>query len=540
MLFRPTVNMQLTIGNGVFYFTEHPSAKGMPYGQTGRRGTVYQVQDQTGKKHALKIFTKAFRSAHNARNAIQLEKFSTIPGLQVCKRIVLTPQNYNALLNQYTELEHAVIMPWINGQTWHDVLLSRQAISGNLSLELARGLSNVLARMGKNNIAHCDLSGPNILLPGLLTGQPSNIELVDVEEMFAPGLSKPDKLPGGSDGYGHRSGKQGYWSADADRFSGALLLAEILGWCDNRVRNISTPEHYFDTSELQTNCDRYQILLQVLGVRYGEKIADLFTAAWFSQNLSDCPKFSDWENAISSILSTHQNIPIIPHQESIAGKSKITLPTFKPDYVPIQPPKDNLATQYKKSNPIAQPKYRNLPTHQVAKQKKDISWGTIFFGIAVTISLFVILGGGAFTFWNYRENNIQEQNLIINLNDFYNGRILPVYNKNGSHIGQIETDYGYFYGSGEKAQDPNMLATVRISLLLNSGQSSYISFATGEDSLFGSEKQTIPEVGKTYIAMTNNYRLKATVTNCSAVQNWDNEVPRPFQDLVINISIENR
>lgn len=48
MPFRPKTNTTININQSTYTFTEHPAAKGMPYGQTGRRATVYQVQDTAG------------------------------------------------------------------------------------------------------------------------------------------------------------------------------------------------------------------------------------------------------------------------------------------------------------------------------------------------------------------------------------------------------------------------------------------------------------------------------------------------------------
>ena len=45
----------------------------MPYGQTGRRATVYQVIDDDGMKFALKVFTNAFRSQRIADAAARLK-----------------------------------------------------------------------------------------------------------------------------------------------------------------------------------------------------------------------------------------------------------------------------------------------------------------------------------------------------------------------------------------------------------------------------------------------------------------------------------
>lgn len=297
MPFRPTINTQIAISGTSYRFTEHPSAKGMPYGQTGRRATVYQVQDEQGAFHALKVFTKAFRVAHNATGAQKLQAYATLPGLQVCARQVITRQNNPTLLEQHPDLEYAVLMPWVQGLTWQEIMLARQPLTQEQSLSLAREFVRILATMEQQHLAHCDLSGPNLLidLPALSGG--GGVALVDVEDLYAPELEQPEKLPGGSSGYAHKTAAQGLWNAEADRFAGAVLLAEMLTWHDERVRRVAAGEQYFDAGELQTPCDRYQLLQGVLQKSFGAP-ADLLARAWYSESLAKAPTLADWEQVI--------------------------------------------------------------------------------------------------------------------------------------------------------------------------------------------------------------------------------------------------
>jgi len=307
MSFRPTIHSKITITAGDYSFTEHPAAKGMPYGQTGRRATVYQVQDARGSFHALKVFTNAFRTAQTESGARRIAAFANLPGLQVCSRTVLTRQNVVSLLGQYPDLEYAVLMPWVQGQTWQEILLARQPLTAEQSLALARSFASILATMEQNGIAHCDLSGPNVLVAG------ATVALVDVEDLYAPGLEQPAKLPGGSAGYGHKTAAGGLWRADADRFAGAVLLAEMLSWCDERVRRIAVGEQYFDVSELQTGCDRYQLLSRSLKEKWGQAVAILLERAWYSPALSDCPMLAEWQ---TMLLTLQQQAP---HAQTVSA-----------------------------------------------------------------------------------------------------------------------------------------------------------------------------------------------------------------------------
>jgi len=221
MPFHPNVNETLTIEQVSYRFTEHPAAKGLPYGQTGRRATVYQVQDGNGSLRALKVFTQAFRAPRNADGADRLRPFAQLPGLQVCARTVLTPQRHAQLLNLHADLTHAVLMPWVSGETWQEIMVGARPFTPAQSLALAQAFARVLSAMEQRGLSHCDLSGPNVIVEL----SPINATLVDVEDMFGPGLVRPEKLPGGSPGYAHRTAPQGLWSMEADRFGAAIMLA---------------------------------------------------------------------------------------------------------------------------------------------------------------------------------------------------------------------------------------------------------------------------------------------------------------------------
>lgn len=296
MPFRPEINQTLRIDEVDYCFTEHPAAPGMPYGQTGRRATVYQVQAD-GAFHALKIFTPAFRSPRVAQTAARLQSFATLPGLQVCDRTVLKPEHHHELLAQQPDLVYSVLMPWVAGETWQELLLGRQPFTPEQSLALARAFANILATMENQGLAHCDLSGSNLIV------NPSTpiVTLVDVEELYAPGLARPEKLPGGSEGYAHKTAPKGLWSAEADRFAGAVLLVEMLSWCDDNIRQIAYSEQVFDPAEMQQNSERYQRLLAVLRERWGEAIADTFARAWHGETLADCPTLATWTQHLAAL-----------------------------------------------------------------------------------------------------------------------------------------------------------------------------------------------------------------------------------------------
>jgi DNA-binding protein len=295
MPFRPNVAETITIDGVAYQVAEHPAAPGMPYGQEGRQGTVFQLHRPDGTHVALKVFKARFRVPALVTSAARQASYASIPGLEVCARTILTPRKHTDLLRQHPDLAYAILMPWINGPSWMDCLLGQRALTPSQALALARAFADLLATMEERGIAHGDLSGPNLLLPGLLDPpQTPPVALVDVEQLYAPGLDRPEVIVSGSSGYAHHTAAQGVWGATSDRFAGAMLLAEILGWSDPQIRAASGEESYFDPDEIQLPGQRYALLHQQLGHQWGAGVAQLFARAWESGSLAECPTLGEW------------------------------------------------------------------------------------------------------------------------------------------------------------------------------------------------------------------------------------------------------
>jgi hypothetical protein len=320
MVFQPVINQQLVIrpaegaAGEPYRIAEHPSAPGIPYGQEGRTAIVYQLvkaapdssrPGEAMEKQAFKVFKARYRVPGLVSLSRRLAPFATLPGLRVCRRTVLSPQYDDDLLSEHPDLLYSVVMPWIEGPSWTEVLLNSQLLSPEQSLAIARAFAGLLAEMEQESLAHCDLSGPNVLLPILADNEAPSpdrrstpVELVDVEQMYGPDLRKPEFLTSGSSGYAHRTAHEGMWSAEADRFAGALILAEMLGWCDRRAHDLSWGESYFDPDEMHQETERYHMLADILRERWGDRVAGLFERAWRSGTPLECPTFGEWMVAL--------------------------------------------------------------------------------------------------------------------------------------------------------------------------------------------------------------------------------------------------
>ena len=146
MAFYPVPGASLVLGGREYRVAEHPAAPGMPYGQEGRQAVVYQLL--AGEERvALKVFKPRFRDPGQVSLADKLAGYADLPGLRVCRRTVLSAQRHGVLLQEYPDLIYCVVMPWIEGPTWMQVVLERRALQAEGSLGLARELARVLARM---------------------------------------------------------------------------------------------------------------------------------------------------------------------------------------------------------------------------------------------------------------------------------------------------------------------------------------------------------------------------------------------------------
>ena len=299
-MFNPTLATQLHINGSSYSFSEHPAVRELVWGQEGRRGVVYRIEDnRDGEAFALKVFRPAHRRLELIDAAAALTGYSKLPGMRVAEQIVLTRADFDVLIDKYEDLEYAMVMPWIEGATWFDHLNEKRSLTLKESRLLAIHLARILSRLESKGLAHCDLSSANVIIASSLT----ELDLVDVEDFFGPEMPEPHSLPAGSQGYQHEtSSNGGQWNALGDRFAGALLISEMLGWAHPAVRTRCYSESYFDPQEMQQNTTLFRVLRGVLRI-HDNRLAKLFEQAWRSSKLEDCPSLKTWYDLL-------QNLPL--------------------------------------------------------------------------------------------------------------------------------------------------------------------------------------------------------------------------------------
>src|SRR5439155_4722011 len=99
------------------------------------------------------------------------------------KRSVFTKATHPELLTRYPALEYGVLMPWLPGLTWYDIVTTKAPLAPQESLKLAQAASSILANFEERSLAHCDIAGANVITDR----KAGQIELVDIEEMYGQG-----------------------------------------------------------------------------------------------------------------------------------------------------------------------------------------------------------------------------------------------------------------------------------------------------------------------------------------------------------------
>ncbi len=324
---RPNPGDSFKINGKTFVF---PAGKiGVPC-EIGKAARVYQVTEGSQRRHALKVFFPQFRSHANINHAELLSEYKSLYGLAVAERYVIAARDQH-ILRSFPQFENAILMPWVVGESWQNYILKKTLISVDQGLSLARELTKVVAGLEAKGLAHCDLSNGNFVF----SSDFSDVELVDIEEMYAREFSAPSSPPVGTDGYAPLIAvKKGYYGPDADRHALGILIAEILCWQFADIREQRESLSLFASDEFGYKSTRYKLVKQHLteiqsndGLN-AKNISDLFDRVWFSrwknpdtreehqtphEIYKKCPSAMEWKDALGS-----ETITVIEKAPSLA------------------------------------------------------------------------------------------------------------------------------------------------------------------------------------------------------------------------------
>ncbi len=312
--FNPSPRDHVTIGGLPYTVMPHPAVPSFAFGQEGRKAFVYQLSGGPDQGlYALKKFKEAFRLPELVDICDQLARFARWPGLEVCNRVCLNAERHPDVLSAYPDLLYAVLMPWIGGSTWYDIVIGETPLTRLEALAYANATAQVLAAIEEAGLAHCDISAANVII----NPNTQRAHLIDVEDLYAPGFSPPASLPAGTDGYAHHTARDGIWESEADRFAGAVIIAEMAGWFVPEIRHEAEEEHYFAADEMQQDSPRYRLMRDSLA-SITPPLADLFDAAWFSDALADAPRLREWQAVIGEVYQRESVARVAPEWRSLS------------------------------------------------------------------------------------------------------------------------------------------------------------------------------------------------------------------------------
>ncbi|RMG49216.1 MAG: serine/threonine protein phosphatase [Chloroflexi bacterium] len=307
MSFQPAIDEQLIIDGISYQVCAHPALPGRPFIQEGQYSRVVQLRTAGGFV-ALKI-QEQIRDQTLSTHATQIQPLSAIPGLQVARRMIITTANQPALTTTRPELEYAILMPWVYGPPWQELIHHRRPLSAAQSLSLARALTDLLVTLEQRGLVHGDLQAAHVMLPGLIDpGAAAPIALVDLETMHGVGVLRLP-LPQPVSPYHHPVPAQGL---AGDRFNGALLILELLGWCDEEVRNAAAGDSFFAHDDLLSTGERYHILREALARRWGLGVAQMLDRLWQSSTPMNCPQLKEWQAILPSPAMATVEAPVPP------------------------------------------------------------------------------------------------------------------------------------------------------------------------------------------------------------------------------------
>lgn len=300
----------ITIASKGYQVQQDSLLIGFPYYEDGGDGGVLKLQEVGSTRfYALKLFLPEKQSVRHVEHAKNLEalKIHEISGLSTARRLVLEPSTHSDVISNHKAMKYAVLMPWVNGYTWREVLFNAKnnndiSPTKKDSFTVAHRLATTLATLEAKGIAHCDICSNNVIV----NYDNLHVELIDIDDMFGPGFTRAKGFRGGQKGYTHKTvafSLNGYqWCREADRFSGAVLIAEILGWYNADFRALSAEESFFPRNDdLHQDSERLELLLSVLREQGTSKLTRLFLLAWRSETLKNCPKLSTWKDALEEI-----------------------------------------------------------------------------------------------------------------------------------------------------------------------------------------------------------------------------------------------
>jgi serine/threonine protein kinase len=326
MVFNPEDVQDLNIDGTEYTVIQINNDPAAPMQTTTGRAHVCKLKDSAGNEYALKFYQDHIAAMFRLQGYDFEFAFST---QNTCLRDIpaftwISTRKYisstNPIVSLYPNLAHAILMPWIKGNTVSTLRAqirdkSCASIPTSTVNKIACSLLESMVMLEERGYAHGDICSENIIVC-----EDNSVQIIDIEEMYIPTLIKPitlDRLPPGHKEYRFPHAFDP-WAAEADRFSLAILLAEILTLQDYTAADIGADETLFTSHEphLQTDAEQQTIrynetkeaILQHFDTSFPTCLR-LINIVFNESVLIRLPQIRDW----CSLLCIHRIKEVRPH-----------------------------------------------------------------------------------------------------------------------------------------------------------------------------------------------------------------------------------
>lgn len=300
MSFDPEVGDKITLGGTVY--TVEPRTRGSlrAYQQEGGKAIVYKLKHAAnGSFWAFKVFSFAYRGEHQASSVKRLEQLRGMQGLHAASQAVIPASDTS--VQEFPEFAWAVMMPWIEGQTWADILddvaKRMKAYSKQEAISEATALARLFTSLELIGHVHCDISCGNVIR---IPGSTPQYELIDLEDMRISGESMPKNSTPGTPGYA-LPGVYTTAVGAGDRYAAAIVLIEALALGTPHAATLASMEGVFTANrDNEKDRERFNNIIDHV-IKWNPQLASLFRQAWNAASLEECPKIEQITTALESM-----------------------------------------------------------------------------------------------------------------------------------------------------------------------------------------------------------------------------------------------
>lgn len=349
--FKPRPHDTLVLFGQPLEFPQHPSAKiQMPNAAEGGRATVYELRDPTGRRLALKVFRSHFREPGLAQSGVRLTGLRSLPGMDAAQRDVVLPGD--EAVRRFPDLEYALLMPWIDGETWAEVMMQAAATNVPLPRETAIHLCtrflSVVRALEMAGASHTDLAGGNVVVQKNTIG----VQLLDLEDMYLPGAPPPLNPRPGSPGYQHRS-REPVFCPQGDRYAAAVLAAEILALADPALTELGSDAGMFAACHGDPVGDAAYARVDRWLRQLAPEFASVFWRSWHARSLAECPTVAELHEAVHPLAAvtppptpkfTSPTKVEVPVHEKVIWSPRVASPAVAPRPATLSAPPPSLGT----------------------------------------------------------------------------------------------------------------------------------------------------------------------------------------------------